>query len=383
MTNTLSSLSDHELVGRLIWVGLRGAEPGEPQLEAELERCKQACVGGVILFDVDVPERNRQLGLGLDEERARLASPRNIIDPEQAKRLVGYLKEELGEHLIVCIDQEGGQVCRLNPARGFASSPAPRDYAEMSDGERFEAAHVLARTIAGIGVDLNLGPCVDVAINPDGPGHTALGRSFGRDPDRVIKCAREQIDALHAHGVGCSLKHFPGHGSASGDTHFGLVDITETFVEPDELAPYRALCAQHGDEGPRADSVMISHLVHRGYDPELPASVSRPTITGLLRDSIGFDGVVLTDALDMHAIADRFGMGEAAVRAIEAGADCALEANNLTHTYPCPAPEIHAALTRAVNDGRLTAARLAESVARLDRLRSRLQRFAAEGASHA
>ncbi len=355
------------VIGRLIWVGVRGAEPGAPELEAELDRCAAAHVGGVILFDVDVPERDRLRREGFEEAAARAGAPRNVIDPAQTRRLVAYLRERLGEHLIVSVDQEGGFVSRLAPGRGFPAAPSPRDYAAMADGERAAAAARLAEAVASVGIDLNLAPCVDVAVNPEGPGHTALGRSFGRDPARVAALAAEQIDAMHARGVSCCLKHFPGHGSARGDTHFGLVDITETFDEPAELAPYRALLGEGGPRSEAPDAVMVSHLVHRGYDAERPASVSRSIITGLLRGAVGFDGLVLTDSLDMRAVADRFGAGEAAVLALGAGADVALEANNLSERAPCPAPEMGASIRSAVEDGRLTVGRIESSVERLER----------------
>ncbi|MEO1129010.1 MAG: glycoside hydrolase family 3 N-terminal domain-containing protein [Planctomycetota bacterium] len=362
-----------QAIGRLLWVGIRGSSPGDPTLERELDACAGAHVGGIILFDVDVPERTRRLEAGDDDAAARLAAPRNIIDPQQTRALCAYLRERLGEHLIISIDQEGGRVARLNPARGFPESPAARDYAALPDDLRHAAAGTLARTVADAGIDMNLAPCIDVAVNPDGPGHTAAGRSFGRDPRSVAQHAAEQIDAMHAEGVACTLKHFPGHGSARGDTHMGLVDITDTFVEDDELVPYHLLLGTEGPAAAPADSVMVSHLVHRGFDPQWPCSLSRPIIHGLLRERMGFDGLVLTDSLDMRAIADRVSASEAAVRALEAGADIALEANNLFHVEPCPAPEMHGSIRSAIADGRLSEQRIMQSVERLETFSERMR----------
>jgi beta-N-acetylhexosaminidase len=362
-----------QAIGRLIWVGIRGSTPGDPILEREIDACAGAHVGGIILFDVDVPERTRRLEAGDDEATARLAAPRNIIDPQQTRALCAHLRERLGEHVIISIDQEGGRVARLNPARGFPESPAARDYATLPEEQRLAAARTLARTVADAGIDMNLAPCIDVAVNPDGPGHTAAGRSFGRDPNLVAQHAAEQIDAMHAEGIACTLKHFPGHGSARGDTHMGLVDITDTFVEADELLPYHLLLSADGPAASPADSVMVSHLVHRGFDPQWPSSLSKPTIQGLLRDRMGFQGLVLTDSLDMRAIADRVSASDAAVLALEAGADIALEANNLFHVAPCPAPEMHGSISRAVADGRLSEQRIMQSVERLDAFGQRMR----------
>lgn len=355
------------LIGRLIWVGVRGAEPGEAVLERELEVCRGVGVGGVILFDVDVPSRNGARDSGCDEGEARRRAVRNVVSPEQVRRLVAHVRERLGEDVIVSIDQEGGAVARLGPSRGFPPTVSAIAYGAMDEVERRKAAATLAATVAAGGIDLNLAPCVDVAINPDGPGLGALGRSFGRDPSAVIACAAEQIDAMHAHGLACCVKHFPGHGSGAGDTHFGLVDVTETFVESDELAPYRALLGPDRAWREAPDAVMIGHVLHRGIDAERPASLSRAHVTGLLRERLGYDGLVVTDSLDMRAIADRFGAGEAAVLAIEAGCDVALEANNLSEVRPCPADRMHAALRASVDDGRLSVERVEAGAARLDR----------------
>ncbi|MEQ8769720.1 MAG: glycoside hydrolase family 3 N-terminal domain-containing protein [Phycisphaerales bacterium] len=347
-------------IGRLIWVGVRGTTPGDAVLEAEIDRCAAAHVGGVILFDVDVPKRDRLRAEGLSEPDARLGAPRNILSPDQTRGLVEHLRARLGDDLIVSVDQEGGHVSRLNARRGFAESPSPGAFARLDDAARRRAAATLAQTVASAGCDLNLAPCVDVAVNPDGPGHTALGRSFGRDPERVAALAREQIEAMRRAGVHACLKHFPGHGSARGDTHLGLVDITDTWIRDDELRPYQEL-------KDLADAVMISHLVHRGLDPERPCSVSPRVIDGLLRAELGYDGVVVTDSLDMRAVSERFAPGEAGVLALQAGADVVLEANNLAKPAPCPAPEIHAAIRAAVEDGRLDERRVHQSAERIVR----------------
>ena len=354
------------LIGRLIWVGVRGSEPRDGVLDAELELAASAHAGGVIIFDVDVPERNRLMEAeGLADAAARARAPRNVRSPEQVRRLTDHVRDRLGGDVVISVDQEGGRVSRLNAVRGFVELPGPREYAGLSEAERERAAVSLAGMCASAGCDLNLAPCVDVAINPDGPGHTALGRSFGAEPREVVRLAGEQVRALHGAGVGSTLKHFPGHGSARGDSHFGLVDTTETFEREAELAPYAELLSEGAGEE-RADVVMVSHLLHRGIDPELPCSLSERAIGGLLRGELGWEGLVMTDSLDMHAVADRYGAGEAAVLALRAGADVALEANNLTHVAECPAPRMHADIRAAVRRGDLTVDRLESAAARLD-----------------
>ena len=355
-------------LGRLIWVGVRGAEPGDPALEADLDACARVGVGGVILFDVDAPARDRLMAEGAAPEDARRLATRNVLSPDQLRRLTDHLRARLGGHLIVSVDQEGGAVARLGPSRGFPETPSARAYAAMDARDRARAAAGLASTLAGAGIDLNLAPCVDVELAPDGPAIGALGRSFGADPRRVAALAGEQMDALRAGGLASCLKHFPGHGSAAGDTHLADVDITLTFDADAELAPYRALLGPDRPCAAAPDAVLVGHMIHRGLDAALPCSLSPRVIGGLLRGELGFDGVVITDALDMRAVAGRFRPGEASVLAILAGADAALDANNLGPERPCPAPEMLDALRVARRDGRLHDERIGRSLARLESL---------------
>lgn len=347
-------------VGRLLWVGIRGSQPGEPVLEAELERCRRAHVGGVILFDVDLPQRDRLVKAGVSREESMALARRNISDPGATRVFVEYLRHRLGPHLVVSLDQEGGAVCRLKPERGYPPCPPPCVYASLDESSRAAASNAMAEALAMVGVDLNLAPCIDLGI--DGSVSGTSKRCFASDPEIVARMAAEQIQAMRRAGVGSCLKHFPGHGSATGDTHHSLVDITRTWERNAELTPYRRLL--NGSVTP--DAVMVAHLMHTKLDQEYPASLSYATITGLLREHLGWQGLVITDSLDMRAIADHYPRGEAAVLAIMAGADVALDGNNLENIEPCPAPEMHAALMQAVHEGRLSRERLEQSVARLD-----------------
>ncbi len=362
-TATPSSISELERhISRLIWVGIRGSQPGDPVLEAEIERCKRAHVGGIILFDVDLPQRDRLMREGTSRADADSQSPRNISDPGETRSLVRYLRHRLGPHVVICIDQEGGSVSRLRPSLGYPEATSPATYAKLDDASRAAACDALAESLAMVGVDLNLAPCVDIECSNTNSCFAQSGRCFGSDPEQVASMAAEQIRAMRNAGIGSCIKHFPGHGSATGDTHNELVDITRTWSRDTELAPYRTLI--NGPTPP--DAIMVAHLLHTKLDPLLPASLSPAIITGMLREQLGWQGVVITDSLDMRAIADRYPSGEAAVLAIIAGADVALEGNNLGVPKPCPAPEMHEALMGAVHEGRLSHERLAQSVARLD-----------------
>lgn len=365
--------SPRTLIGRLVCVGIRGATPGESEYEADIDRCIEACAGGVVLFDVDVGEYRRRLASGADVAAARGAAPRNIRSPRQLVELTRELRRRLGARLIIGVDQEGGRVARLNAFRGFADSPAAVDFARLSAAEQSKIASDQAAMLSTCGINLNFAPCVDVAVNPDGPIIARPGRSFGHDPEMVVACATRVIEAHRAHGVATSIKHFPGHGSAGADSHFELPDITATYDESRELDVFRRLIC---DARPQA--VMAGHLLHRGYDPDWPASLSRRTLTSLLRERLGFEGVIITDSLDMDAVARRVTLNEIVIRALNAGVDMVLYGYNPADAHAaCPAVEIVEAIERGVHDNRI--------VGGLDRIRASATRIDCliAGASHA
>ncbi len=355
-------------VGKLICVGVRGTTPGEPLLESDLDACRSAGVSGVVLFDVDVPAWRRLQADGVAPETARTRAVRNILTPDQVRGLTAHIRERLGPEVFVGIDQEGGAVARLSPARGFAAEPSARRFAALADTARRQAAAHQADQLADLGFDLNFAPCVDLDLEPHNEIIGTLERSYGAEPDTVVACANVVLDAHAAAGVAACLKHFPGHGSSRGDTHRGAVDITATWQRAAELAPYRALCRRPGV------AVMAAHVIQRDLAGNSPASLSAPVIEGLLRREIGFDGVVVTDSIDMRAIADIHSPGEAAVAAVAAGADLVVDALNLTERAEHPAPLLAEALQRAVADGRIPggARRIDESLARLHCLRTQL-----------
>ena len=183
----------------------------------------------------------------------------------------------------------------------------------------------MAKTLAAAGINHNLAPVVDINSNPANPVIGALGRSFSADPAVVIAQARAFIEAHHAHDVTTTLKHFPGHGSSQADSHLGLVDVSATW-QRDELEPYRVLIG----EG-IVDTVMTAHVFNTQLDPTYPATLSKATITGILRDELGFDGVVITDDMNMQAITSQYGFEQAAVLAVQAGADLLAYGNNLVY----------------------------------------------------
>jgi beta-N-acetylhexosaminidase len=324
-------------------------------LERDLDACALSGVRNVILFDVDVPTGGK----------------RNIESPEQVRALTDHIRERLGADALVCIDQEGGSVSRLNERWGMARGVSASEFARLGPGARRDEAERQAVQLADLGIDVDFSPCVDLEIEAASSIIAGQGRSFGPDAEIVVECAREVIRALGERGVGACLKHFPGHGSARGDTHEGLVDITETARRELELEPYRVLLA----EADGTVGVMVAHVMDSNLDPEHPASLSSACVEGLLRGELGFSGVVVTDSLDMRAITNRYGIEEACVRALDAGADMVIDGFNLDPSRgEHPAPAIVRALRDAMAGGRLSEARIAESLGRVERFRGALRR---------
>lgn len=380
----MTGVEQRALIGSLVCVGFRGAGPyasPSPPLDGkaglavdqsqafdeDMSRCAEARVGGVILFDVEVGAYRRLLAGGMGDDEARAAAARNVLSPSQLRELTSEVRRRLGPRVLVSIDQEGGRVARLNARRGFEASLSAAEFALQSPASRCESAQYEALRLSALGIDLNYAPCVDVAVNPDGPVIARLGRSFGADAKTVFECAECILAAHRNHGIAACIKHFPGHGSAGEDSHFGLPDITYVFDEERELGVFRTLI-----ERCNPPMLMAGHLLHRGFDAEFPASLSRALLTTLLREKLGFRGVIATDSLDMRAIADRYSLDETVSLALNAGVDMLLYGYNPAERFPaCPAIEIVEAVERGVSDGQISGgmARIAESAARLDRLR--------------
>lgn len=284
-------------------------------------------LGGVILFDHCL--HNPDL-------------PGNIVSPGQLKELTDRLKNCSEEELFICVDQEGGLVQRLNPRNGF---PASLSAAELGDDpgditlvERF--ADQTAASLSSAGININFAPVVDVNTNEANPVIGNLGRSFSENPAVVSAMAAGWIRAHERHHVISCPKHFPGHGSSTTDSHHGFVDISATWHK-EELLPYRTLL-----EGEQIDMVMAGHLFHRELDPIYPATMSHSIITGLLRQKLGYGGLVVSDDMQMKAISDRYQFSEAVCRSFGAGIDMLVIGNNLSYD-----PNILAAAISALQDG--------------------------------
>lgn len=297
-----------EKIGQMIMVGFRGLDVDENN--SIYDDIKTHHIGGVILFDYDLPSK----------------SPiRNIRSAEQVEKLNAQLQAFADTPLFIAVDQEGGRVARLKPKHGFPETLSAEMINRLNDTDPDSVENYLGRQAAlldSLGFNLNFAPVVDLDLNPDNPVIGGLQRSYSSDPDTVIKLAGKVINALRSEHVIPVIKHFPGHGSAADDSHHGIADVTHTWSKL-ELRPYRILIREK-----QVPAVMTAHIFHAGLDSTYPATLSEPVIRGLLRDSLKFGGVVFSDDMQMKAIRSYFGLRESIRRAIEAGVDVLIFANN-------------------------------------------------------
>lgn len=270
----------------------------------------------------------------------------------------------------ITLDQEGGAVERLTKDVGFAEIPNAATIAANNTPEKAEAIYAeMAKGIAAQGFTVNFGPVADLNVNPKNQVIAKFGRAYGADPETVIAYDRAFIAAHHKAGLATALKHFPGHGSSTADSHEGFVDITKTWSE-EELTPYRALIG----EGV-VDMVMVGHLYHADYangDGQTPSSLSARWIDGVLRQDLGFDGVVISDDLEMGAIRDHFTLEQTVVEAVKAGMDILLFSNT-GYQRPGLSKEVLAILLKQAEADPAFAARIEQSYERIVALKARLE----------
>ncbi|MEZ4732024.1 MAG: glycoside hydrolase family 3 protein [Caldilineaceae bacterium] len=328
-------------IGQMIMVGFRGR--AVDTRDEIVQQIADGLVGSVVLFG------------------------RNVETPAQVQALTATLRGYSPIPLLVAIDQEGGWVARLQRGFGIGSNYSAqflgaRNELDLtrSQGER------TAQRLAELGINLNLAPVVDLNTNPGNPIIGRYERSYSADPAIVTDHARAVIEAHRPHHVFCTLKHFPGHGSSRGDTHYGFVDVTDTWSIT-ELSPYAALIGAQS-----CDVIMTAHIFNATLDPEYPATLSANIITGILREKLGYAGVVISDDMQMGAIVNQYNLETAVRLAIQAGIDIIAFSNNIPFSRTANAKRLHEIMTRLVETGVISPERIDQSYQRIMRLKRQL-----------
>ncbi len=333
----------HQKIGQMLLFGWQGETPEKSRRVSAHAKALIAdlAVGGVILMG------------------------RNVGPPEQTQATIAELQTRARDKglppLFVAVDQEGGRVQRLGPP-DYAARPPAREIGLTNDPDQArKAARAIGEELRDLGFNWDFAPVLDVNNNPRNP---VIGnRSYGDEPQLVAEMGAAATRGFQEDaGILACGKHFPGHGDTEVDSHHALTRISHERARLDavELVPFRA--AIEAGLG----AMMTSHILFPALDPDLPATLSPTLLTGLLRGELGFDGLIITDDLEMKGVADGWGAPEAAVRAVLAGADILLCCHTKETQYA-----IRDALVNAVENGRLTEARIDESLARIARAKAR------------
>ena len=331
-------------IGQMLMIGFLGTKPEGKWARRVAQQIADREIGGVVFLGHNFKSREGVTGL------TKLFGSA-IYNPPP----------------FIALDMEGGFVQRLGGKLGYEKIPPAQTIAEtMSPQEAEKQFAKLAAMTADAGFNVNLGPVVDLLVTPDNPVVAKWKRSYGTGPQIVFVYAQQFIAAQRAQGIMTVLKHFPGHGSSLSDSHEGFVDISGTW-DKKELVPFQRLI-ESGD----AEAIMPGHLIlHAGST--VPVSLSKPDITGLLRDKLKFKGLVISDDMQMSAIRKNFSYEQALIKAINAGVDILMISNTAEPDLELPAKTI-SIIKKAVQDNRITKSRIDTAYNRILAAKKKLRR---------
>ncbi len=320
-------------ISQMLMIGFPGTSVSDTMLINDLQKRE---VGGVILF------------------------AGNVESPSQLQQLTTQLKSNSQVPLFISIDQEGGRVARLKASNGYTNTSTAYEIGTILNNvfETQSWAGLMAGWLYDGGINIDLAPVADVDVNPTSPAIGNLDRSFSKIPDSVFIQCNWFIDEFHQKNILNTLKHFPGHGSAATDSHLGFTDITATWADS-ELVPFQKLI-QNGYN----DLIMSGHLYNANLDSVYPASLSQKILGGLLRDSLGFEGLIITDGMFMSAITENYSFEDAVTLSINAGNDILLYTTNNLNGKSLVDSVVNIVVNK-ITQGKITETRIDESYNRI------------------
>ncbi len=331
-------------IGQMIMIGMKGTSVTSNS--SIYKYVAQGKVGGVLLYEYNVHK-------------------------SQAKSKMIALTERLQGAaqipLLISIDQEGGKVNRLKTRYGFPAMPSAYDVAQRGDISYARTiATRIASTCGSIGINVNYAPVMDLH-NPSCPVLGKIERCFSSNPNTVAKYGEVYVDAHRENNVLTVLKHFPGHGNSRSDSHKGIADVSR-YWKTNELLPYQKLIEKN-----KVDAIMTAHIINTQLEPsKLPATLSKKIITGTLRNELGYQGVIITDDMQMGAIAKYYGFKESIKKAILAGVDILMFSNNIPGANQYSASNVHSTIKKMVLSGSIPMKRINESYERVLKLKEGL-----------
>ncbi len=330
-------------IGQMLLVGVTGTSAADNA--GLIEDIKSGHVGGVIYFEKNISAEN---------------SFNNL------KKFTQELTKAAPLPLFVAIDQEGGLVNRLKTKYGFPKSVDADYLGKMAnlDSTAFYAAST-SSTLKELGINVNFAPVVDISVEGN-PVISKAKRAYSANPDSVSLHAKVVVEVSRKHGIISVLKHFPGHGSSRADSHLGIADVTN-YWDKQELIPYKTLLSANA-----VDAVMTAHIVNKNLDKEgLPGTLSKKVVQELLRAKLGYNGVVFSDDMQMHAITKYYGLEKALELSINAGVDVLIFSNNIQGSENRTVDNVHNLIKKLVSEGKISKMRIDESYKRIVKLKAK------------
>lgn len=333
------------MIGQMLMLGFQGKSAnsaGAKRLATQIQRGE---VGGVVMLGY------------------------NFASKGAVKGLTGLFKNAAGSNKVfLAVDMEGGSVQRLGAKLGYPRIASARSIARrMSPSAAKPSFRKLADISKNAGFNMNLGPVIDLLVNPANPVIAKWNRAYSPDPAKVAAYGAAFVDAHNEAGVLAVLKHFPGHGSSSGDSHYGFVNISKTWTQK-ELEPFKSLI-----NAGKAPAIMPGHLVHSKIATDgVPVSISKPAISGLLRGKLGYQGLVISDDLQMAAIASNYGYKNTLIRAVNAGVDVLMISNSRRPDPNLPRKTIKI-IADAVKAGTISRAKIEAAYKRIRAAKQKIQ----------
>lgn len=320
----VASMSKTEKIGQMVMIGIQGTKVDDDSLYM----LNQYHMGGVILFD------------------------RNMESPEQVKQLTSDLQAQSNEKvpLFIGIDEEGGDVVRM--AEKLTPPPSQKEIGATGDIEQAKTwAIKTAKSLKDMGINVNFAPVADVGSNDK--------RSYSTDANTVIDFVRAATKGYQQENIIYSLKHFPGIGKGRVDSHVdsSSIDVTKEILMAEDIIPFKTIIDENG---PNDYFILVSHLKYPALDEEYPASLSSKIMTDLLRNELGYKGIIITDDMEMGAVANHNDFRSIGVNAVKAGADIVLVCHEYEHQQ-----EVYLGLLDAVNNGEISQERIDESIKRI------------------
>jgi beta-N-acetylhexosaminidase len=338
-----------KMAAQMLLVGFNGTEISQNHpIYNEIATYK---IGGVILFDYDLQTKSYA---------------RNVVSPQQLKKLTNDLQSIDAQTLFIAVDYEGGKVNRLKQKYGFIHTYSQKVLSGFKPQFTYEQTKMMAKTLQKSGINVNFAPVVDLCIDKNNPVIAKLGRCYASDAHTVAAYAKQAIKAYQSEGILPVIKHFPGHGSSSGDSHLGFVDVTSSY-DMSELEVYKTLLRTAD-----VQAVMSAHVFNERFDATYPATLSKATIEGVLRNELGFEGLVFSDDLQMKAISDHYDLKTTLALLINAGVDIFIIGNNLEKYDVTLTPKIIETIKTLVEEGVVSIKQIEKSYAKILKQKAKL-----------